>query len=212
MIKKLRNLSPVSNLRSLINILSSFRYFSIDQQKILFCLALLVLGILYFKFYYRSHLPHVEFTQEIAVEILGEVNKPGLYIFKHSPTLGEAIQRAGGLKEYALFDEESSSKVLESGTLINVEKRLEKEVRIRIERMEARKLLLFSIPLDLNKVSIEDLCLIPGIGESLAQEILTYRKKRNGFRSVEELKNVRGIGEKNFKSLRNFFIINPPKK
>lgn len=210
MIKKLRNLFPITNLRP--SIYNSLRYFSIGQQKIIFALALFILGILYFKFYHRSPIPPVEFTKEIAVEILGEVNKPGLYIFKHSPTLKEAIEMAGGLKEYAFFDEESSSKILESGTLINVAKRFEKEVNIRIERMDARKLLLFSIPLDLNKISMEDLCLIPGIGESLAQEILVYRKMRNGFRSVEELKNVRGIGEKNFQYLRNFFIINPPPK
>jgi competence protein ComEA len=54
---------------------------------------------------------------------------------------------------------------------------------------------------------MEDLCLIPGIGESLAQEIITYRERRKGFRSVEELKNVRGIGGKKYQNLKGFFII-----
>jgi competence protein ComEA len=49
--------------------------------------------------------------------------------------------------------------------------------------------------------------LIPGIGESLAREIVTYRERRKGFRSVEELKNVRGIGEKKYKDLKVYFII-----
>jgi len=74
--------------------------------------------------------------------------------------------------------------------------------------MAANKLLVFSIPLDLNRVSMEDLCLIPGIGESLAQEIITYRERRKGFRSVEELKKVRGIGEKKFQSFKTYFVIN----
>ena len=73
--------------------------------------------------------------------------------------------------------------------------------------MAANKLLVFSIPLDLNRVSPEDLRFIPGIGESLAQEIITYRERRKGFGSVDELKNVRGIGEKKFRILKGFFII-----
>jgi competence protein ComEA len=79
------------------------------------------------------------------------------------------------------------------------------EIKIRVGRMAVNKLLAFSIPLDLNHVSVEDLCLIPGIGKSLAQEMITYRERRKGFRSVEELKNVRGIGEKKYEDLKVFF-------
>jgi competence protein ComEA len=73
--------------------------------------------------------------------------------------------------------------------------------------MAANKLLVFSIALDLNRVSMEDLCLIPGIGGSLAQEIVAYRERRRGFRSVEELKNVKGVGEKKYKSIKTFFTL-----
>ena len=73
--------------------------------------------------------------------------------------------------------------------------------------MEAPKLLAFSIPLDLNRVSVEDLCLIPGIGESLAKEIVSYRERRKGFHSVEELKNIKGVGEKKWKEFAEFFMV-----
>jgi competence protein ComEA len=49
--------------------------------------------------------------------------------------------------------------------------------------------------------------LIPEIGESLAQEIIAYRERRRGFRSVEELKKVKGIGEKKYQSVKNFFAL-----
>jgi competence protein ComEA len=75
--------------------------------------------------------------------------------------------------------------------------------------MEANKLLTFSIPLDLNRVSVEDLRLIPGIGESLAREIVTYRERRKGFRAVEELKNVKGVGEKKYQSYKPFLTVRP---
>jgi competence protein ComEA len=201
------------------------RFFSLGQQRILLLLALLILGILYFKFYYHSPLPPEEIIKETVVEVLGEIQKPGIYIFKNPPTLREAIEKAGGLKETAQFDSISSTEVLETGTLLTVTKESsqipphtpllkgghggikQEDLKIRIGRMEANKLLVFSIPLDLNRVSIEDLCLIPGIGESLAREIVAYRERRKGFQSVDELKNVKGMGSKKYPPLKNFFIV-----
>ena len=213
------------------------KYFSLHQQWVLFVLALLLLGILYFKFYYHPRpSPSEETIREIVVEVSGEVRSPGIYIFQNPPTLREAIQRAGGLKETAQFDSISSTEVLETGTLLTVTKessqipphpplpsgpeallgwRLkgghggikQEDLKIRISRMAANKLLVFSIPLDLNRISLEDLCLIPGIGESLAKEIVLYRERRRGFRSVEELKNVKGIGEKKYRVFKSYFSV-----
>jgi competence protein ComEA len=75
--------------------------------------------------------------------------------------------------------------------------------------METSKLLAFSIPLDLNRVSSEDLRLVPGIGESLAREMTAYRERRRAFRSVEELREVKGIGEKKYRSVKPFFTVKP---
>ena len=139
----------------------------------------------------------------------GEVRNPGIYLFKNPPFLREAIEKAGGLKETALFDITSFSGTLETGTLVTIAKESPDKIKVKLGRMEARKLLIFFIPLDLNRVSVEDLCLIPGIGESIACEIVTYREKRKGFRSVEELKNVKGVGEKKYQTFKTFFIIRP---
>jgi competence protein ComEA len=185
------------------------RYFSLGQQKILIVLALFILALLYLKSYFYRSLPPEETYQEVVVEILGEVKKPGVYVFKTPPTLIEAVEKAGGFKESARFDEAQSSEVLERGTLLNVSKESPREVKIALGRMEARKLLAFAVPLDLNRVSVDDLCLIPGIGESLAREIVSYRERRKGFRSVEELKNVKGIEEKKYRSLKAFFTARP---
>jgi len=220
------------------------RYFSLHQQWVLFIIALLILGILYFKFYYPPlPSPSEEIVKEVVIEVSGEVLKPGVYLFQNPPTLRRAIERAGGLKETAQLDADSSSGILETGTLLTVVKESsaisqslphpsplppverekndepllkgghggikQREIKIKIARMAANKLLVFSIPLDLNRVSLEDLCLIPGIGESLAREIITYRERRRGFRSVEELKSVKGIGEKKYQTFKTFFIVEP---
>jgi competence protein ComEA len=218
------------------------KYFSLHQQWVLLIIALLLLGSFYYKFSYQPPPPSSEeFVKEVVVEVSGDIHHPGIYLFQNPPTLREAIERAGGLKETAQFDTTSSSEILETGTLLTVSKRFsaivplpphpsplpprerEKsdgplrkeehkgiphgEVNISISRMAANKLLVFTIPVDLNRVSFEDLCLIPGIGEVLAREMIAYRKGRRGFRSVEELKNVKGIGENKYQSFKTFFIV-----
>ena len=206
--------------------LEFMKYFSLSQQWVLFGLALFILGLLYLRFYHHPSPGPEAIIKEFMIEVSGEIRRPGVYLFPNPPTLMEAIERAGGLKETARMDIFPTSEILETGTLLTVsrefgekEKDLTKggqagmkqdEIRIKIGRMAANKLLVFSIPLDLNQVSIEDLCLIPGIGTSLAQEIITYREKRRAFRSVEELKEVKGIGEKKWKAIRNFFIVTQP--
>jgi len=200
------------------------KYFSASQQWVLLVAALLLLGSLTFKFYYspRSTLSG-DPVKEVVVEVLGEVRQPGIYLYQDPPNLRQAIEKAGGLKETAQFDTTLSSTILETGTLLTVTREpsqippplpssnegrrgmKQDEIKIAVGRMAVNKLLVFSIPLDLNHVSVEGLCLIPGIGESLAQEIIAYRKRQNGFRSVEELKNVRGIGEKKYQDLKGFF-------
>jgi len=57
-------------------------------------------------------------------------------------------------------------------------------------------------PIDLNAATARDLEALPGIGARTAQRILEYRQKAGGFRKIEELMNVRGIGEKSFLRLK----------
>ena len=184
-----------------------FKYFTLSQQRILLITAIFILAALYFRFYDHPLPPlSKEIAREFVVEVSGEVLNPGIYIFHNPPTLKEAVEKAGGLKGDALLEATLSSEVLETGTLIAVGK--ESDIKITLGRMQAHKLLVFSIPLDINRASMEDFCLIPGIGESLAREIVIYRERRKGFRSIEELKNVKGIGETKWKNFKTFFFVN----
>lgn len=53
-----------------------------------------------------------------------------------------------------------------------------------------------SIQLSLNSVSAAELCDLPGIGPVLAERIVTYREQKGAFKSLDELKKVKGIGDK----------------
>jgi len=56
-------------------------------------------------------------------------------------------------------------------------------------------------PLDLNAATLEQLLDLPGVGPVLAQRILDYRTANGGFRSVEQLREVTGIGDARFQEL-----------
>jgi competence ComEA-like helix-hairpin-helix protein len=206
MVKSVRSLFTRFIPRSALRIPEP-RYFSPGQQGVLFFLALLILGILYLRFTPPSLGPSLQRSSgEVVIEVSGAVKNPGPHLFSHPPTVQEAIERAGGLKEAAVL-EDPCPETLETGSRIHVARETPGMIRVRLGRMDASKMLVFSIPLDLNRASVEDLSLVPGIGDSLAREIVAYRSRRRGFHSVRDLANVKGIGEKKVKGLERYFMV-----
>ena len=61
--------------------------------------------------------------------------------------------------------------------------------------------------LDINLASIEDLTTLPGIGPALAQRIVDYREQNGRFSSVEELRNISGIGEKRLSAILEYITV-----
>ncbi|MDX3575009.1 helix-hairpin-helix domain-containing protein, partial [Streptomyces sp. ID05-47C] len=58
-------------------------------------------------------------------------------------------------------------------------------------------------PVSLNTATVDQLDTLPGVGPVLAQHIVAYRTQHAGFRSVDELREVNGIGERRFSDLRD---------
>ena len=68
-----------------------------------------------------------------------------------------------------------------------------------------------SAPLNLNTATVAQLESLPGIGARTAALIVEYRQKNGGFKKVEELMNIRGVGEKSFLKLKSLITVIPPK-
>jgi len=64
--------------------------------------------------------------------------------------------------------------------------------------------------ININTATLEQLETLPGIGRKVAERILEYRTKSGGFKRIEELMNVKGIGEKSFLKLKPLVVV-PPK-
>ena len=65
--------------------------------------------------------------------------------------------------------------------------------------------------INLNTASAADLENLPGIGAKMAERILEYRQKNGPFKKIEDLMNVKGIGEKNFLKLKARLTVRAPK-
>jgi competence protein ComEA len=65
--------------------------------------------------------------------------------------------------------------------------------------------------INLNTATQAQLETLPGIGKSTAERILEYRQKNGGFKKVEDLMNVRGIGEKSFLKMKPLITVSAPK-
>ena len=64
---------------------------------------------------------------------------------------------------------------------------------------------------NINTASVTEIASLPGIGDKTAARIVEYRQKNGPFKKVEELMNVRGIGEKNFLKLKPQLAVGPAK-
>ena len=66
-------------------------------------------------------------------------------------------------------------------------------------------------PVNLNTATAEQLATIPGVGPKMAERIIDYRQKNGGFKKIEDLMNVSGVGEKSFLKMKPLITLTTPK-
>jgi len=62
-------------------------------------------------------------------------------------------------------------------------------------------------PVNLNTATMDQLATIPGIGVKTAERIIAYREKNGGFKKIEDLMNVQGVGEKSFLKMKPLITV-----
>ncbi|MEZ5170254.1 MAG: ComEA family DNA-binding protein [Acidimicrobiia bacterium] len=150
---------------------------------------------------------------DIVVHVAGAVASPGVVRVPPGSRVGDAVDSAGGGLADADLDRLNLAAVLEDGQRILVARRGDPPDPVAASGVsggvgdtpgaggdgDADP----DAPVNLNEADADDLEELPGIGPVLAEAIIDERESRGGFRSVNELRDVRGIGEKRFEDLRD---------
>lgn len=139
----------------------------------------------------------------VVVHVLGKVRHPGVVTLPSGSRVGEAIKAAGGVRPGAGTGTLNLARRLVDGEQIPVGVRLPSPApgTPPPDRPPPGSTAP-GTPVDLNAATAEQLDQLPGVGPVLAQRIVDYRTQHGGFRSVDQLQDVDGIGARRFADLK----------
>lgn len=144
----------------------------------------------------------------IYVDVKGEVHHPGVYQMKAENRVKDLIEAAGGFTPLADDQKLNLAQLLEDQMVIIVPQKGE-EVNSELAQSPAsqKKEVGKEGKVNINTATVEELKTLKGIGEKKAEAIIEYRKKNGSFKNKEELMKVRGIGKKLYESFQERVIV-----
>lgn len=144
----------------------------------------------------------------IYVDIKGAVKVPGIYQLKNQQRIWDALALAGGVSEEADTAQVNYAQKVKDQMIIYVPKKGE-SVAQSLETLQesASAQQNQEEKINLNTATEAELQTISGIGAKKAQEIIRFRDEQGPFKTVEELKNVPGIGEKTVERLKDMLTV-----
>lgn len=146
----------------------------------------------------------VEITK-IKVHIAGSVVTEGIIELEEGARVADAIKEAGGTTADANTKKINLAQKLQDGQKIYIPNQNETEEDIMEnlgETIEENRIN-SSSKVNINTATQTELELLSGIGPSIASKIISYRKENGKFKTIEDIKNVPGIGEAKFNSIQD---------
>ena len=142
----------------------------------------------------------------ITVYVCGAVVQEGVYELPAGSRISDALLMAGGYDENALHGYVNLAEKLEDGERIYFPdyQELEELGIVPISSTESSESGLVNI----NTADAEMLKTLPGIGEAKAADIIAYREEHGAFSSIEDIKNVSGIGESIYNRISSGITVN----
>lgn len=136
----------------------------------------------------------------VFVYVCGQVNNPGIVELRKGARIFEAIEGAGGITENGNPDAINQAKQVEDGQMIYVPMIGEDYTTEGVVE-QGDKLV------NINTAGVSDLTTLPGIGESRANDIISYRDSNGGFHKIEDIMNVPGIKEAAFSRIKDYIKV-----
>jgi competence protein ComEA len=126
------------------------------------------------------------------VDVKGAVHSPGVYEANEGERVFHVIERAGGMTEDADVSKVNLALRVTDEMVINVP-----TIWGSMESQESS-----NRKINLNFADASQLTQLPGIGAKKAEAIIAYREEHGPFRSIDEIKNISGIGEQTFEQIK----------
>lgn len=139
-------------------------------------------------------------ADDLVIDVVGKVNKPGIVTVPKGSRVYEAIEAAGGLKGKVDTTALNMARVLTDG----------EQLLVGLEPAAVPGAAAFGGPatkVNLNTATVEQLDTLPGVGPVTAQSILTWRTENGRFTSVDELLEVKGVGDATLAELRELVTV-----
>ena len=166
-------------------------------------------------------------NETYKVDIKGEIINPGIYSLSSASRVIDVIEKAGGLTPNANTTVINlSKKIIDEMVIIiysneqvqNFAKTKEVEQQVQQYCIQPDNNALkndacitestnTSSKVSINNATLEQLQTLPGIGASKAQDIINYRTEHGQFQSIEDLKNISGIGDSVFAKIKDYITL-----
>ena len=173
----------------------------------------------------------VAMTKSVYVDVKGAVKKPGVYEVKENAIVNDCIKMAGGITSSGTLNNINLSKKVTDEMVIYVFKKSEITTTAKNEipcttevievnncpivttnettanaKKEEKTTNVINKKVNINTATKEELTTLTGIGDSKANSIIEYRKT-NPFKSIDDLKNVNGIGDSLYESIKDSITV-----
>lgn len=154
---------------------------------------------------------------KIIVHITGEVKKTGILTLNQGARISDAIKAAGGTTSEADLDQVNLAYKLQDGQKIYIPNKKDKnKAKVYITSESGNNVIEEgntseeggkNKKVNINQATKSELETLPGIGEAMANRIIEYREQNGKFQKIDDLKNVKGIGEAKFNKIKELITI-----
>lgn len=163
----------------------------------------------------ESESSETESSGLICVHVCGAVSNEGVYYLESGSRVHEAVEMAGGLTDEAAQEYVNLARVLEDGEQVYIPT-LEEAQNDGLEIAASSESSSSgtssedtsqSSLININTATSEELQTLPGIGESKAAAIISYREENGDFESTQDITNVSGIGDSTYENIKDYITV-----
>lgn len=133
---------------------------------------------------------------EIVIYVSGDVVNSGVYKLTSGSRVIDALEKAGGLAQSGKIGDNNLARILTDGEQIDFSKNTPSNIKKNLTTVKKT-----SGCINLNSATLSELDSLPGVGPVLAQRIIEWKESNGGFKSVEQLGEVDGIGKSKFSTI-----------